>query len=316
MVHPQWVTRSDSAERRPVGAHPAVVAFAAELRELRAAAGSPSFRQMARTTFYSSTSLAEATRGIRMPTEGVVAAFATACGAEPLIWTARLHRAMAAASEPAAQVPEVPDASTAQAAERGQSPGGGDGAPQSRDDDNAGSTSQSPGDAPQRRIGLWAAVALVIFAAGLLGGGFAGSAMTGTDTAAARPLAATATPAGPAADGADPVVAGCVPDVRLVESVPVLSGGRQVGVLQMEYSPRCAAAWARAYLLPGQPDTLIAVRIEESDGDWTGVGLTMHGTEPIYTDVVRADGGCLTGLAQFGRATAPSASATLPCVSP
>jgi hypothetical protein len=57
--------------------------FAAELRRLRIEAGSPSFRVMSAKAHYAPSTLAEATRGVCMPSRAVVEAFARACGADP-----------------------------------------------------------------------------------------------------------------------------------------------------------------------------------------------------------------------------------------
>jgi anti-sigma factor RsiW len=48
---------------------------------------------MARITHYSSSTLAEATVGKRLPTEPVVKAFVTACGEDPAEWIAMLRQA-------------------------------------------------------------------------------------------------------------------------------------------------------------------------------------------------------------------------------
>lgn len=74
--------------------------FAARLRALRADAGSPSFRQLAKLTNYSSSTLADATAGKRLPTEPVLRALVVACGADPEPWVAELRRIAAAAAEP------------------------------------------------------------------------------------------------------------------------------------------------------------------------------------------------------------------------
>jgi hypothetical protein len=67
--------------------------FAAELRQLRAEAGSPSFRVMSKRAHYAPSTLAEATRGVRMPSRAVVEAFALAGDADPAEWALRWKRA-------------------------------------------------------------------------------------------------------------------------------------------------------------------------------------------------------------------------------
>lgn len=82
------------------GVRTSAEAFAEELRQLRAEAGSPSFRVMSRKAHYAPSTLAEATRGVRMPTRAVVEAFARACDADPAEWALRWKRATAPSFEP------------------------------------------------------------------------------------------------------------------------------------------------------------------------------------------------------------------------
>jgi transcriptional regulator with XRE-family HTH domain len=75
---------------RPVNNSSVEVArFAAELRALRTAAGLPSFRVMAGKAHFAPSTLAEATRGVRLPSRAVVEAFAKACDADPAEWAIR-----------------------------------------------------------------------------------------------------------------------------------------------------------------------------------------------------------------------------------
>lgn len=68
-------------------------AFARELRRLRAAAGGPSYREMARTALFSSTVLSDAAAGYRLPTLQVALAFAEACGGDRPVWERRWREA-------------------------------------------------------------------------------------------------------------------------------------------------------------------------------------------------------------------------------
>ncbi|MEV5957860.1 hypothetical protein AB0M11_29545 [Streptomyces sp. NPDC051987] len=63
--------------------------FAHELRALRAAAGSPSYRQMAQHSGFSVTALSRAASGERLASAAVVRAYARACGADPDEWERR-----------------------------------------------------------------------------------------------------------------------------------------------------------------------------------------------------------------------------------
>ncbi|GGS35331.1 ATP-binding protein [Actinokineospora fastidiosa] len=80
----------------------AVAAFASELRALRAKAGNPTYRDMARTALYSSSVLSSAASGRRLPTLKVALAFAAACGGDRETW--RRRWLAAADARPAEQV--------------------------------------------------------------------------------------------------------------------------------------------------------------------------------------------------------------------
>lgn len=65
--------------------------FAADLRELRRAAGGMPYRQMARVANYSATVLSDAAAGRRLPTLAVTLAYVAACGGDEEEWRARWH---------------------------------------------------------------------------------------------------------------------------------------------------------------------------------------------------------------------------------
>ncbi|MFI5527554.1 XRE family transcriptional regulator [Kitasatospora sp. NPDC051853] len=75
---------------RPVDASGGAVAeFAGRLRRLRAEAGSPTYRDMARTAMYSASVLSSAANGHRLPTLQVALAYVAACGGEREEWRRR-----------------------------------------------------------------------------------------------------------------------------------------------------------------------------------------------------------------------------------
>ncbi|MEV6243201.1 helix-turn-helix transcriptional regulator [Lentzea sp. NPDC051838] len=74
--------------------------FAFDLRGLRAAAGTPSYRELAQRTHYSTSTLADAARGLRKPSLDVVVAFVRACDGDVGEWTARWHALDRVAVEP------------------------------------------------------------------------------------------------------------------------------------------------------------------------------------------------------------------------
>ncbi|WP_405828133.1 hypothetical protein [Streptomyces sp. NBC_01176] len=80
-----------------------LTAFAADLRRLRAEAGSPPYRELARRAHYSSTSLADAAAGRKLPSLAVTLAYVQACDGDPADWETRWRSTAAqlAAEEPA-----------------------------------------------------------------------------------------------------------------------------------------------------------------------------------------------------------------------
>ncbi|MFC7616409.1 helix-turn-helix domain-containing protein [Actinokineospora soli] len=92
---------------KPVDSEGGVVAaFASELRALRAQAGNPTYRDMARTALYSSSVLSSAASGRRLPTLKVALAFVAACGGDRETW--RRKWLIAADAHPAEQPEPVP----------------------------------------------------------------------------------------------------------------------------------------------------------------------------------------------------------------
>ncbi|MGV9248668.1 helix-turn-helix domain-containing protein [Streptomyces sp. NPDC003710] len=63
--------------------------FAYDLRQLRKAAGSPSYRKMSSAAHFSGTTLSQAARGKRHPSLAVTLAYVQACGGDPQEWRQR-----------------------------------------------------------------------------------------------------------------------------------------------------------------------------------------------------------------------------------
>jgi len=76
-----------------------VSAFAVQLRALRARAGGAAYRELARGTGFSATTLAEAAGGRRMPTLEVTLAYVKACGGDVAEWQDRWLAASAALTD-------------------------------------------------------------------------------------------------------------------------------------------------------------------------------------------------------------------------
>jgi WD40 repeat protein len=78
-----------------------IARLAAELRKLRAEAGSPTYRVMAQCTGQGASTLSQAAGGERLPTLPVVLAYARACDGDPKEWEERWRQAAAeVAAEP------------------------------------------------------------------------------------------------------------------------------------------------------------------------------------------------------------------------
>ncbi|HEV2373046.1 MAG TPA: helix-turn-helix domain-containing protein [Streptosporangiaceae bacterium] len=262
-----------------------VADFAARLRDLRDQAGSPSFRQLAKVTHYSSSALAEATRGKRLPSEAVLRAFVTGCGAQPDEWLTRLRQAAAASAAAATPAPASGPVWRTLLGDR-------------------------------RRPALVAASACLLFLAGGMLGGMVGHGQDPGVATRPRHAASVKARVSRPVDGVDPIVGGCVPDARLVDKSPVMLDGQQIGALEMLYSAHCGAGWARIYLYPGQQDMLGQVTVKASDGRLASFANPLVKQVSVYTDVITPGrGGCLGADAVF-HAPHGTAHATISCQNP
>jgi len=284
--------------------------FAGCLRELRAQAGAPSFRKLARVTHYASSTLADATSGRRLPTEPVVKALVAACDADPAPWLEQLRRIAAAEQRDRAGAIPPP----------GDQDGDGSGAAPRR-----GRERPFPGRGP--RVVL-AAVGLAVLAAGLAIGWAGASAMSAHGPAATDammqlpgvpPFSGTPTPAPQArvVDGMDPDASHCTADSRLVDRAPVLMDGVQVGALDLRYSPWCGAGWAKLYLYPGQPTMMGEVTVRSGDDRFSTIGNPLVKQVDDYTNViVPGPGGCLGAGGTVYEAGRPIVTVIIPCEAP
>ncbi|GAA2793839.1 nSTAND1 domain-containing NTPase [Crossiella cryophila] len=90
----------------------ALTSFARDLRALRAAAGSPTYRELARRSHYSATTLADAAGGKRLPSLAATLAFVRACSGDAGEWESRWHRVAAELAQPDAESEKPPPVET------------------------------------------------------------------------------------------------------------------------------------------------------------------------------------------------------------
>jgi hypothetical protein len=285
----------------------AVANLAARLRQLREDAGRPSYRQLERTAYYSHSALSQAAAGRVLPSLAVTLAFAQACGGDRQEWIALWHEAAAEAGvpadpnghapapaqpAPAQPAPAEPAPAEPAAAEPGELP-----------PTAAPAAPAQPAPAGPARRGIRARLALVrrggwylLAAAGLAGGlvwwGLSASVTAPPATRVIGGLAA------PVADGAVASVADCTSWTRDLGSREVLAGNGQVlGMVQVRYSMRCAAVWARFDADPALPAaaagamTITLEVIRHPDGKT----MTYHGPHLLHwqrTDLLLLHGGC------------------------
>lgn len=281
-------------------------AFARDLRELRASAGNPTYRQMAERVFYSPGTLSTAARGEQMPTLSVTRAFAQACSADPDLWE---QRWLAANTSGDPGVSPHPDHAAAESAET---------ADQTALEAKAPTAETKSGGQPQgktspRRPALLAGVVLigVTIVTGLLGV---------TTLAASRstpaPTAKVTTHTSPP-DDADPIQAGCDTGSVTMQhrsvAVPAASEG---GELELRRGGMgCPAAWAR--FVPNHdlpPETLITVQIRRpSDGKTLSFAYHNDG-RPVYGNILRLDRGCVIASVFLGQMTMLLTSESTECL--
>jgi hypothetical protein len=276
--------------------------FAAQLRDLRVQSGAPSFRQLAKLTHYSSSTLADATSGRRLPTEPVLKALVSACGADPGPWLAELRRLAAVSAQP--------------------DPGQGTGEIEMG----------LQGHGPRWHIPWPAAAGVLVFGAGVATGLLLAPASVpraGGAEVSTRAVPQGAGPGVPAfsgtptpapttrvSDGVDPVVGKCTADNQLIDAAPLLRGAVQIGELQLRYSPRCGAGWARLFLYPGEPTMMGEVTVRAGDGRYTVMADPLVKQMPDYTDVIVPGAGCLGAYGQVYQAGMPVVTASVPCQNP
>ncbi len=278
-----------------------LAAFAMDLRVLRQTAGQPSYRQLAKIAHYSSATLAQATSGRRLPSLEVTLALVRACGGDSASWATRWHTLAAAASSSANLTPPTPAPAHPALTRWRQTTG-----------------------APLRTIGP--AIALTAVLAGCLGA-WAGHTSTAghanTQIGDGRQAAAAAAPGDAqraVSDGADPIQANCDQDgITLASQVLRDKTGGPLADVELRYSPRCNAGWARFHTgtissTTGSVDPrgapLITVTIERpSDTTMSQFRYRFDGRN-VYSDLLLTNRSCLraTAIAQINNVTTTKAT--------
>ncbi len=294
-----------------VGSGP-VARLAWDLRALRQDAGTPSYRVLAARANYSATVLSRAAGGREFPSLPVVLAYATACGGDPAEWEARWQAVASELADGGTTVPAT-------------LPGGTDERP------------RVIVVADMLRSHSLALVALLATAA-LAGWAMAFAGMPGQqDREAATKLSAgrvttdvqpTATIAPPnLSDGNDPTESGCARGAATVAqatlrlaATAVIAGkprpaGTTVGLLELRYSARCHAAWARATPSPAyNVNSLGSIVVTISrQGDTTYSTFRIPVMTVVYGDLLLTRHGCVAAAAEFLFAKGGRADARTSC---
>jgi hypothetical protein len=314
---------------RPLDAEAgAVERLAAQLRQLREDAGRPSYRELSRRAYYSHSALSQAAAGRELPSLAVTLAFAEACGGDRHEWIARWRAAAAAtgtatgSSNPAALVagPDPPDVARQDVRLRARlrrhlslslSLRRGRGGPR-----------WIRGTTRPRWHLLTAATIVAVAVAGLLW-----LAGVGHDWTMPRLVWGPAVPRAPAGglaapvqDGAFPTVADCDATSRMLGSSSVrASDGAVLGTLELRYSLRCGAVWARfdpSPLLSRDRAALITVAVTRRPGGGTEISSARYTGRRQRSDMLLLDSGCALGSVKITEPGQIAASAATSCRRP
>jgi hypothetical protein len=275
----------------------AVANLAARLRQLREDAGRPSYRQLARTAYYSHSALSQAAAGRVLPSLAVTLAFVQACGGNRQEWTARWHETAAEAGVLA----EPEDHAAGAAPARDVRP------------------------AVVARRGIRGRLALVrrrgwyLLAAAGLAGGLTWWGLSAVVTPPA-PAHVTGGLAAPVADGAYPSVADCTSWTKTLGSRRVLAGSGQVlGTVQLRYSMRCAAVWARfnpGPSLSAAGAVMISVEVIRHPDGKTMLSRAPYAGRLPRSDILLLHGGCAQASVTVASPGQTPASAVTGCQPP
>jgi hypothetical protein len=141
--------------------------FAYELRKVRAEAGNPTYRALAKAAGYSATTLSEAAGGLRKPSLDVVLAYVGACDGDVEAWRQRWHELEATLSEGCTDQAMTPTADQARREEEPKPATSGDVVPPAPADTPDDPERPAPRAYRWRRLGVLAAAVVGVGAAGV-----------------------------------------------------------------------------------------------------------------------------------------------------
>jgi hypothetical protein len=286
----------------------AAAGLAAQLRQLREEAGRPSYRQLARSAYYSHSALSQAAAGRVLPSLAVTLAFVEACGGDPQEWTARWQAAAAPGVVTAS--PEAPAASLEDpaASPEGPAPGG----------ETATAAGRGIRARPDRiRRASWRRLSLAGWGAAAVAGCLWAWSSYGGTTPQVVPRPAGGLSA-PVFDGASPDVAGCDTGSGELGSRSVLAGnGVLLGTVELRYSRRCAAVWARfvpSPALSGAGAVVITLKLVRRPDGRTEASSLRYTGQRQRSDLLLLHAGCAQGSVKITRSGRALASATTACL--
>lgn len=275
-----------------------VQALSHALRELRRAAGNPSYTAMARRSGRSASSLSDAARGRRLPTWPTVRSYVLACGGDPDSWLARWESAAGG------RAPAAPNGDQEFAR---RSTTAGHALVEAVTSTQSRATSRDSVPRRMVRPGFGGIAVLTGLTVAVVVGS-AGSSLPSRQTGAgptARPPTAvwilrSEVPPSPGGsfDAVDPIRAGCgSPDVSgqiiTMDQVPLkLPSGMDFGALRLRHQPRCRASWGyvsgphgaqrRVYITARRPADRVA-----APSDFAG------DSPDSYGNMLSTDSGCV-----------------------
>lgn len=253
--------------------------FAAELRKLRDASGSGSYRAMATRAHFSKATLSSAASGHRLPTWDVTRAYVEACGGDLEEWRDRWAEARTELGLP------IDDQAT-----------------EGTQDTTKRVAHDAMRSRPKRRTAVVAA-AILILTAVVAGVAYWKNSNTALQPSSAPSSETTPRFAGtrtPIADNADPKETGCAYDtgVTTLDTVEINTAQRNyLGAAELRYSPQCQVAWGRftpSDRITFMKSAVITISAERPKTGTNGVRYTADfDGQAVFGNILRTAEGCV-----------------------